>query len=156
MIENRIKYNITNSQEAFVGSMLDFFYLILLHNQFINIQDTVKGQLSLTIYTDGSFKRHSDTSIRMGIQRLKLQYSILWILFIKLIRFKDLIITLQKVKAHDSNNHSNFVDKLAKEACSKECLVINPKLFAHNGIICWNYKPIERSITLMVKDIKET
>ncbi|GBC00801.1 hypothetical protein RclHR1_03980017 [Rhizophagus clarus] len=191
MIENRIKYNITNSQDASVRSMLDFFHPILLRNQLINIQDIVKGQSSLTIYTDGFFKRHSDTSVIMGsmfkiietnsifqcqiqknpsvikaeliviimillcldsstrvtictdsqiiinqffkintlsifaIQRLKLQYSILWILFIKLIRFKDLIITLQKVKAYDSddhmkaydsNDHSNAVDKLAKEA----------------------------------------
>ena len=64
--------------------------------------------------------------------------------------------TLQKVKAHDSDDHSNIVDKLAKEACSKECLVIDPKLLANNGTICWNHKPIERNITRMVKDIKET
>ncbi|GBB93182.1 hypothetical protein RclHR1_21260003 [Rhizophagus clarus] len=222
MIENRIKYSTTNAQEALVRSMLDFFHPTLLRNQLRNIQDTVKGQSSLTIYTDGSFKRHSNTSVMMGsafkiietnsifqcqiqenpsvikaelmamimallcldkgtrvtictdsqiiinqfskintlsilaVQRLKLQYSILWILFIKLIRFKDLIMTLQKVKAHDSDDHSNIVDKLAKEACSKECLVIDPKLLAHNGTICWNHKPMERNITLMVKDIKET
>ncbi|GES75537.1 hypothetical protein GLOIN_2v1766738 [Rhizophagus clarus] len=124
MIENRIKYSITNSQEASVRSMLDFFHSILLRNQLINIQDTVKGQSSLTIYTDGSFKRHSNTSIMM-------------------------------VKAHDSDDHSNVVNKLAKEACSKECLVIDPKLLAHNSTICWNHKPIERNITLMVKDIRE-
>ncbi|GBC07043.1 hypothetical protein RclHR1_07200001 [Rhizophagus clarus] len=69
--------------------------------------------------------------------------------------FKDLIVTLQKVKAHDSDDHSNVVNKLAKEACSKECLVIDPKLLAHNSTICWNHKPIERNITLMVKDIRE-
>ncbi|GES81881.1 hypothetical protein GLOIN_2v1786842 [Rhizophagus clarus] len=67
----------------------------------------------------------------------------------RLIRFKDLVITLQKVKAHDFDDHNNIVDKLIKEACNKECLVIDLKLFAHNSIICWNYKPIERNITLM-------
>ncbi|GES74163.1 hypothetical protein GLOIN_2v1766738 [Rhizophagus clarus] len=106
MIENRIKYNTTNSQEA-------------------SVRNTVKGQSSLTIYTDESFKRYSDTSIRM-------------------------------VKAHDSDDHSNIVDKLAKETYSKECLVIDPKLLVYNGSIYWNHKPIERNITLMVKDIKET
>ncbi|GES90656.1 hypothetical protein GLOIN_2v1766738 [Rhizophagus clarus] len=126
IIENRIKYNITNSQEVSVRSMLDFFYPILLCNQLINIQDTVKDQLFLTIYTDGFFKRNSDTSVMMGM------------------------------KAHDSDDYSNVINKLAKKACSKECLVIDPKLLAYNGTICWNHKPIEKNIILMVKDIKET
>ncbi|GBB94106.1 hypothetical protein RclHR1_22930003 [Rhizophagus clarus] len=159
MIENRVKYNTTNSQEASVRSMLDFFHPILFCNQLINIQDTVKGHSSLIIYTDGSFKRHSDTSIRMDSAFKVIETNSIFQCIQKnpsLIRFKDLIVTLQKVKAHNSDDHSNVVDKLAKDACSKECLLIDPKLLAHNGTICWNHKPIEKNITLMVKDIKET
>ncbi|GES77156.1 hypothetical protein GLOIN_2v1786842 [Rhizophagus clarus] len=169
MIENRAKYNTTNSQEA-----------------------------SLEVY--GSFKRHSDISIRMGcafkvietnsIFQCQIQKNpsvfkaeLLAIIMALLCLDRSTRVTictdsqiiinqfskintlsifavqrlkLQYMKAHDSDDHSNVVDKLAKEACSKECLVINPKLLTHNGTICWNHKPIERNITLMIKDIKET
>ncbi|GBB90433.1 hypothetical protein RclHR1_01740010 [Rhizophagus clarus] len=141
-------------QDTYILDSSVFEYIAMIENR-IKYNTVNKDQSSLTIYTNGSFKRHSDTSVMMGsvfkiietnsifqcqIQEnpliLKLQYSILWILFIKLIRFKNLIVTLQKVKAHDSDDHSNVVDKLAKEACSKECLVIDSKLLAYNGAIC--------------------
>ncbi|GES82653.1 hypothetical protein GLOIN_2v1766738 [Rhizophagus clarus] len=80
------------------------------------------------------------------------QFSKINILFILTVQR----LKLQYIKAHDSDDHSNVVDKLVKEACGKECLVIDPKLLAHNGIICWNHKPIERNLTLIIKDIKET
>ncbi|GBB90976.1 hypothetical protein RclHR1_18050001 [Rhizophagus clarus] len=200
MIENRIKYSTTNAQEASVRSMLDFFHFTLLRNQLINIQDTVKGQLSLTIYTDRSFKNHSDTSVMTGsafkiietnsIFQCQIQENpsvikpeLMTIIMALLCLDKDTRVTictdsqiiinqffkintlsiltvqrlkLQYMKAYDSDDHSNVVDKLAKKACSKEYLVIDPKLLAHNGTICWNHKPIERNIILMVKDIKET
>ncbi|GET00818.1 hypothetical protein GLOIN_2v1766738 [Rhizophagus clarus] len=108
--------------------------------------------IRITICTDSQiiinqFSKINTLSI-FAVQRLKLQYSGLAI--------KELLVTLQKVNAHDSDDHSNVVDKLAKKACSRAYLVIDPKLLAHNGTICWNHKPIERNITLMVKDIKET
>ncbi|GBB92975.1 hypothetical protein RclHR1_20940001 [Rhizophagus clarus] len=158
IIENRIKYNITNSQEVSVRSMLDFFYPILLCNQLINIQDTVKDQLFLTIYTDGFFKRNSDTSVMMG-STFKIQYQIQenpLVIKAELIAIIIALLCLDKMKAHDSDDYSNVINKLAKKACSKECLVIDPKLLAYNGTICWNHKPIEKNIILMVKDIKET
>ncbi|GBC04216.1 hypothetical protein RclHR1_05580001 [Rhizophagus clarus] len=126
---------------------------------------TVKGQSSLTIYTDRSFKRHSDTSVMMGSAFKIIETNSIFqcqiqenpsVIKAELMAMIMALLCLDKVKAHDSDDHSNIVDKLAKEACSKECLVIDPKLLANNGTICWNHKPIERNITLMVKDIKET
>ncbi|GBC04770.1 hypothetical protein RclHR1_05860008 [Rhizophagus clarus] len=133
MIENRIKYNTTNSQEA-----------------------SVRNE---------SFKRYSDTSIRMGNVFKIIETNSIFqcqiqekppVIKAKLIAIIMTLLCLDRMKAHDSDDHSNIVDKLAKETYSKECLVIDPKLLVYNGSIYWNHKPIERNITLMVKDIKET
>ncbi|GES90649.1 hypothetical protein GLOIN_2v1766738 [Rhizophagus clarus] len=81
MIENRIKYSITNAQEASENPSV------------------IKAELMAMIMALLCLDKGT-----------------------RLIRIKDLIVTLQKVKAHDSDDHSNVVDKLAKEACSNECL----------------------------------
>ncbi|GES88609.1 hypothetical protein GLOIN_2v1786842 [Rhizophagus clarus] len=76
---------------------------------------------------------------------------------------------LQKVKAHDSDDHNNIVNKLAKKACSKECLnnvnINQNDIFikidnldywnsSNIGILCLAKEIIPKSFSEFLKELK--
>ncbi|CAB5360707.1 unnamed protein product [Rhizophagus irregularis] len=148
----------------------------------IEIANSLMQETDIEIYTDGSMKNIATNEIIMGsanveiysdsqwvvntfdelnfltikdIERLKVNYKVLWLCLFKIIRIYSLKVKITKVKAHSDCDYNKEADKLAKSDAEKNVLIIEDKLLLHNGTVCWRNMPIERNPILMIKGIKD-
>ncbi|CAB4445336.1 unnamed protein product [Rhizophagus irregularis] len=115
---------------------------------------TNRQKLCRKLLTVESFDFDQCKSLQQ-ISRGKRQYNVWWILGFKIIKFFNLTVLLVKVKAHNNCEYNNVVDKLAKNALSKDLIFIDPRLLMYRGNVCWNNNPIEKEVTVMIKHIRE-
>ncbi|CAB4432036.1 unnamed protein product [Rhizophagus irregularis] len=149
----KLEFNvsITDNPLAFKTKLIAIILVLLVYFKDVNIIIHIDTQAIID-----TFNQIKEKSLQQ-ISREKRQYNIWWILGFKMIKFFNLTVLLvYKVKAHNNCEYNNVVDKLAKNALSKNPIFIDLRLLMYRGNVCWNHNPIEKEVTIMIKHIRKT
>ncbi|CAB5354021.1 unnamed protein product [Rhizophagus irregularis] len=114
---------------------------------------------NVEIYSDSQWVVNTFNDLNFltikDIERLKVNYKVLWLCLFKIIRIYSLKVKIIKVKAHGDCDYNKEADKLARSGAEKNVLIIEDKFLLHNGTICWRDMLIERNPILTIKGIKD-
>ncbi|RGB27914.1 hypothetical protein C1646_768497 [Rhizophagus diaphanus] len=119
--------NITDNPSAFKAELIAIILVLLVCPKNANITIYVDIQAIINIFNE--LKKESLQQISKG----KRPYNAWWILGFKIIKFFKLSVLLVKVKVHNNSEYNNIERN-----------------------VCWNYNPIEKDVTIMIKHIRET
>ncbi|RGB39064.1 hypothetical protein C1646_754927 [Rhizophagus diaphanus] len=127
---NSIMKLVDNGINQIPSNLLIFVHLPRIRNDLLKIKDSLESIKNIEVYTDGSFKKYTFTAVDM--------------------------VLLVKVKAHNNSEYNNIINKLAKDTLNKDLIYIDPKLLIYKRNVCWNYNPIEKNVTIIIKHIRKT
>ncbi|PKY50455.1 hypothetical protein RhiirA4_466959 [Rhizophagus irregularis] len=146
---NSITKLVDNIIDQTPSNLLTFVHLIRVRDNLSRIKNSLESIKDIEAYTDGSFKKYTIISVDIGNTFLisspkKLEFNVNITdnpSAFKISRGKLLLV---KVKAHNNCEYNNVVDKLAKNALSKDLIFIDPRLLMYRGNLYWNNNPIEK------------